>query len=151
MFVVGLFIIFQCYALSLGHHWALLAIVTSPYSSSLVGPFVIIQQHVWLLGHPCCHWIVTWPVLIVIGGPIGCHWVELRAYSLSLECCQAHFHWVSLLDCPTLHGLLGPCSLMLASFAWPWWEWDSCVLFDTLVLGKTSVLSMWSGKEEREK
>jgi hypothetical protein len=30
-------------------------------------------------------WVVTWPILVVVGGLIRRHWVAVRAYSSSLE------------------------------------------------------------------
>ena len=90
------------------HRW----VVTDLYSS-LLGPLVIIG--------PSSSSLVTWPVLVIIGRPIHRrHWVMVRAYSSSLECCQA-LHQVSLLlGCPTLHCwvLVPPCWHHLHGHGW---------------------------------
>ena len=76
-------------------------IVTASYSSSLVGPLVIIQRHASSSGHPHRRWVVTWPVLVVIGGPIHHHRVAVRAYSSSLERHQVRLVFIGS-RCPTL-------------------------------------------------
>jgi hypothetical protein len=76
---VGLLVNFWCYVLSLGHRWALIAIVAGPTQACRHLALCIVHHR----------WVVTWPVLVVIGGPISRRWVTVRAYSLSLECRRA--------------------------------------------------------------
>ena len=107
---MGLLIIVRCYASSLGRRWTHLSlfgtmhrcwIVTALYSSSMVGQLVVIRCHASLSGHPRRRWVVTWPILVVVGGPIHRHWVAVRAYSSSLERHRARLVFIGS-RCPTL-------------------------------------------------
>jgi len=52
------------------------------------------------LGHPH-RWVVTWPILVVVGGPIHHHRVAVRAYSSSLERHRVRLIFIGS-RCPTL-------------------------------------------------
>ena len=60
---MGLLVIFRRHASSLWRRWA----------------------HLSSFGAIHRRWVVTWPVLVVVGGPISRRWVAVRAYSSSLE------------------------------------------------------------------
>jgi hypothetical protein len=79
-------------------------VVTGPYSSSLVGPLVVVRRYASSSGHPRRRWVVTWPVLVVVGGPIHRRWVvEGILIVVGTLLGPTCVHWVSsLLDCPTL-------------------------------------------------
>src|SRR5258708_4384501 len=97
-------------------------VVTGSYSSSL-GPLVIIG--------PSSSSLVTWPVLVVVGGPIRRRcWIVVRACKSAEQGSERNIVElivVGMSPGPTsglvVVGSLGPCSSMLASFAWPWLGW----------------------------
>jgi hypothetical protein len=134
----------------MGCHWAHLSlfgamhhrwIVTGPYSSSL-GPLVIVG--------PSSSSLVTWPVLIIVGGPIRRrHWVVVRAYSLSLECRWALHRVSSSLSCPTLRRwvLVPPCVIHVAMVG----VGCSCLIRCASVGRNVGVGHMWSEASKKEK
>ena len=130
---MGIFVIVQRYALSLGCRWA----------------------HLSLFGAMRCCWVVTGPYLSLVGLLVGSNLACTRrrwwAHSPSLSRGQGLLIIIGMSPGPALGlvvvGLsysssLGLRSFILASFVWPWLEWAGRVLFDVLVLGETLALSI---------
>ena len=86
--------------------------------------------------------VVTWPVLVVVGGPICRRRVAVRGQGLliviGMSPDPASGHIIGL----SYSSSLGLRSFILASFMWPWLGWAGRVLFDVLVLGETLALSI---------
>ena len=134
-------------AIGLVHH-----LVTSPshngltcqYSAlciiigALLCPLVIVRCYASSSGQPLHCWVVTWPILIVIGGPICRRRVVVRA----LERRRALHVFIGSHHCWVVLLFIVGSSFPHADIIRVTMVRVGHVLFDMLVLGKMSALSI---------